>query len=288
MYFSTWISVIPISFFISTLVASNKTTAKSAALFFTGCHTQKGFNKSQSENTMNCSNCHTEVTQNYCPNCGKAVQLKRIDSRYIASEIGEILNLERGILFTIKELIIRPGENVRKFISENRSRLVKPVIFIIITSLIYSVINHYFKIEDRYINFEEDVPTATGYIFTWIQEHYGYANLIMGIFIALWTKLFFRKYNFNFFEILILLCFVMGIGMLIYSLFALLQTLTDIELLQAGGIIASIYASWAIGQFFDKSKLMNYVKAFLAYMLGYTTFAVGAVLLGKLIDFIIK
>jgi len=34
----------------------------------------------------------------------------------------------------------------------------------------------------------------------------------MGIVIAMWSGLFFRKYGYNFYEILILLCFVMGMG----------------------------------------------------------------------------
>ena len=237
---------------------------------------------------MNCKNCNAEIKQNYCPNCGQAAKIKRIDGQYIAYEIGQVLNFERGFLFTIKELLIRPGENVRTFISENRSRLVKPILFIIVTSLIYSLINHFFHIEEGYVNFEEIKQSATVYIFQRIRDYYGYANIIMGIFIAFWTKLFFRKYNYNFFEILILLCFIMGIGMLIYAIFALVQGLTDIELMPIASIISVIYSAWAIGQFFDKSKFSNYVKAFFSYLLGFLTFSLTATLIGTLIDLIIK
>ena len=237
---------------------------------------------------MNCKNCNAEVNQNYCPNCGDATEVKRIDGHYIANEIGHVLNFDRGILFTIKELIVRPGENVRNFISENRSRLVKPIIFIIVTSLVYSLINHFFQIEDGYVNYEENQPSTTGLIFKWVQDHYGYANIIMGIFIAFWTKLFFRKYKYNFFEILILLCFVMGIGMLIYSVFALFQGLTHFDIMQIAGIVGFVYSAWAIGQFFDKSKFSNYVKALFSYLLGFFTFSVTAVLLGTVIDLIFK
>lgn len=237
---------------------------------------------------MNCKNCGTELHQNYCPNCGQPRELKRIGGKYILHEIQDVLNFERGILFTIKELLIRPGENVRGFISENRSRLVKPILFIIVTSLIYSLINQFFHIEDSYIQFEEANQSTTGIIFQWIQDHYGYANIIMGIFIAFWTKLFFKKYGYNFFEILILLCFIMGVGMLIYSVFALFQGLTQIDLMQIAGILGFIYSAWAMGQFFDKSKFSNYVKAFLSYFLGFLTFSIAAVLLGTVIDLIIK
>lgn len=237
---------------------------------------------------MNCKNCNAEVHQNYCANCGQPVILKRIDGKYILHELEQILNFDRGILFTILELLIRPGENIRTFISENRSRLVKPVIFIIVTSLIYSLINQFLHIEDGYVQFEETELSTTGIIFQWVQDHYGYANIIMGIFIAFWTKLFFRKYNYNFFEILILLCFVMGVGMLIYSIFAIFQGLTDFDLMQIAGIVGFVYAAWAIGQFFDKSKFSNYVKAFFAYFLGFVSFSITAVLIGNIIDWIIK
>ena len=50
---------------------------------------------------MNCKNCNTEIKQNYCPNCGQATKIKRIDRQYITYEIGQVLNFERGILLTI-------------------------------------------------------------------------------------------------------------------------------------------------------------------------------------------
>jgi hypothetical protein len=237
---------------------------------------------------MNCKNCNTEVSQNYCPNCGQPKKLKRIDGHYLIHEIVHILHFERGILFTVRELLIRPGENIRSFISENRSRLVKPIIFIIVTSLIYSLLNHFFHIEDAYIKFDEQKKSTTGHIFKWVQDHYGYANIIIGLFIAFWTKLFFRKYNYNYFEITILLCFVMGIGMLIYSVFALLLGLTHIYLMQIAGIASFIYSAWAIGQFFDKRKFSNYIKALFSYILGFLTFSLAAMLIGTLIDLIIK
>ncbi|MEN5232811.1 DUF3667 domain-containing protein [Sphingobacterium faecium] len=236
---------------------------------------------------MNCKNCNTEVFQTYCPNCGQPAILKRIDRHYITHEIEHVLHFERGILYTIRELLTKPGDNVRHYISENRARLVKPIIFIIVTSLIYSLINGFFHIEDGYINYQEIKQTTTGKIFNWVQGHYGYSNIILGIFIAIWVKIFFKSYNYNLFEILILLCFVMGIEMLIFACCALLQGLIKIDIMQYGGIIGILYFSWAIGQFFDK-KLSNYLKGFAAYMLGVISAAILAVAIGTLIDIFIK
>jgi hypothetical protein len=236
----------------------------------------------------NCTNCNDELIGKYCSNCGQPVKVKRIDGHYIVHEIEHILHFERGILYTIKELLIRPGQNIRNFIAENRSRLVKPIIFIIVTSLIYTIISHFFHIEDEYVNFTETKKTTTSSIFSWIQNHYGYANIIMGVFITFWLKIFFRKYDYNFFELLILLCFVMGMGMLIFSVFALFEGLTKLNLMQISGFIGIAYCVWAIAQFFDKTKPISYAKALASYLLGMLTFCFSAIVLGTLIDLIIK
>ena len=235
---------------------------------------------------MHCKNCDTEVKQNYCPNCGAAVSISRINGPYLLNEIGSVLNFKKGIFYTIKELLIQPGQSVRNFIHNDRNRLVKPIIFIIITSLIYMVAQQLLQFEDGYVQAGGLEESATSMIFRWIQSNYGYANIMMAVFIAGWIKLFFRKYDYNFFEILILLCFIMGVGMLFYTVFGIIESATNLRVLQLGGMIGVAYSSWAIGQFFDKTKKANYLKGFLSYMMGMTSFFVMAIILGMGIDWI--
>lgn len=212
----------------------------------------------------NCNNCKLEIDNKFCPNCGNPKELKRIDKEYILSEIGSVLNFDKGILYTIKELLIRPGITIRKFIHEDRNRLVKPIIFIIISSLIYTVLREILHFKDGYI-YVDDLPSSSTTIFTWIQDNYGYGNLIMGIFIAFWTKIIFKKYGYNFYEILILLCFVMGMGMLLLAVFGIIEGLTKLKVLQFGGMAFIIYYTWAVGQFFDKRKWTSYLKALILF-----------------------
>ena len=236
----------------------------------------------------NCKNCNTELSGKYCSDCGQPFELKRIDANYIKHEIEHVLHFEKGIFYTVKELIIRPGKNVRDFFTENRNRLVKPIIFIIITSLIYTIINHYFHIEEQYIQQDELDHSTIGKMMVWVQEHYGYANIILGIFIAFFIKLFFRKSNYNIYEIIILLCFIMGISMLIYSVFAAIQGLFHINIIQIGGILALVYTTFAIADFFGKTKVKNYFKALAAYILGMIVFLLSITLIGLSIDLIMK
>lgn len=240
---------------------------------------------------MDCKNCNKEVNSKFCPECGQPTNLKRIDGKYIIHEIEHVLHFERGILYTIRELSTNPGQNIRNYLLENRSRLVKPIIFIIITSLIYTILNHLFHIEDGYVKFQEakdETSSTVASIVKWVQGHYGYANIMMGVFIALWLKVFFKKSNYNFFEILIMLCFVMGMGMLIFSIFVIVQGITHFNLMTIAGVIGVAYCVWAIGQFYDKKKPVSYIKGLFAYILGMITFWIFPVLIGTIIDLINK
>lgn len=214
--------------------------------------------------------------------------LDRIDGKYVRNEIISILNFDKGIFYTIKEIFLRPGKTIREFLLYDRKRLVKPILFIIITSLIYTVISQYFQIEQQYIQQNGIESSAIGKLIEWIQEHYGYANIMIGFFIAFFIKLFFRKFDYNFYEILILLCFTQGIGMLIFSIFSLIQGVFSVELFQIGGLLAFVYVTFAIADFYGKTKVKNYFKSFVAYMLGMIFFFVTVILIGLIIDMIIK
>ena len=234
-----------------------------------------------------CKNCNTELSGKLCSDCGQEAILERINGQYIKSEIKHLLHFEKGLFYTIKELLIRPGKSVRTFLTENRNRLVKPIFFIIVTSLIYTLVSQYFQIEEQYVNYDVGEFKTTGVILKWIQDNYGYSNILMGVFIAFFVNFFFKKYNFNFYEILILLCFVMGFAMLIGALFALLQGLIHFDLMGIAGILFMIYATFAIADFYDRTKPANYVKAFISYLLGMIIFIVLIVFSGIIIDLIL-
>ncbi|WP_246862704.1 DUF3667 domain-containing protein [Pedobacter sp. KBS0701] len=236
---------------------------------------------------INCKICNSEVEKKYCPDCGHPVSLKRINAHYLLHEIEHVLHFERGILYTMRELLLRPGTNIKHFFSEDRSRLVKPVIFIIITSLIYSIISHFFHIQSM-VSHDLAAQSTAAKFMDWTESHMGYSNILIGALIALFIKLFFRKYTYNYFEILILLCFVMGFGMLIFALFAFLEGVTHVDFKITSSILAIGYCTWAIGHFFNPGKIASYLKALFAYLLGMMSYYMLAILIGTLIDSIIK
>ena len=235
-----------------------------------------------------CKSCNSPINENYCPNCGQPAKLKRIDGHYIKHEIEHLLHFEKGIFYTIKELLIRPGQSIREFIHDNRNRLIKPVVFVIIMALISTVIFQLLHIEMTFFSVENIKSTITIAIDNWLSKNAGYAMIFLGIFIVPWIKVFFKKYGYNFYEILILMCFVSGIWLLIKTISVIIGELIKFDLDRISFFIGLIYSCWAIAQFFDKTKPLNYIKPLIAFILGATTFSYSIKLIGFLVDFFVK
>ena len=76
--------------------------------------------------------------------------------------------------------------------------------------------------------------------------------------------------------------------MLIFSFFFIMQGFINIKLMQVASFFGFVYMTWAVGNFFGKKKIINYVKALFAYILGMLTFFIIAILSGSLIDLLAK
>ncbi len=185
----------------------------------------------------------------------------------------------------IKALLIQPGKTVRDFLSGNGSNLVKPFLFLIVTSVIYALVSHFFYVDGKHINsiklFES---TAIGGMLIWMTKHFGFVNIFIGIFSTFLIRSFFKKYNTHYREIIILLSFVLGFGMIVFTLFAILQGILHTNVQIYPVLFSIAYTTFAVADFYDRTKFMNYVKSFLAYYLGLILFSFSAGILTIFID----
>lgn len=77
-----------------------------------------------------CLNCGAERVGEYCHRCGQHFRAGRLRLRSVAREFAsESLTLERGLLRTLRDLTVRPGEVVRGYVAGRRRRYVNPVAY---------------------------------------------------------------------------------------------------------------------------------------------------------------
>ncbi|MDC1067839.1 DUF3667 domain-containing protein [Candidatus Kapabacteria bacterium] len=97
---------------------------------------------------MNCKNCHTEHTANFCPNCGQ----KTIDKhtfRSVFSGIMEVVELERGFFKTLWDILIRPSAFFEGYLSGKTKPYTNPIVFFIVLASFSTVLINLFIKADK-------------------------------------------------------------------------------------------------------------------------------------------
>lgn len=71
-----------------------------------------------------CLNCNFDVDNKFCPSCGQKTDTHRIVLKHFIMHdlLHGVWHLEKGILFTLKETIVRPGQAALDYINGKRIR----------------------------------------------------------------------------------------------------------------------------------------------------------------------
>lgn len=93
-----------------------------------------------------CKNCNATLHDGmkYCPNCSQKTDTHRINLHFLVHEVQHgVFHVDKGILFTLKELFVRPGHTIREYIKGKRKRHFPPVALIMILGSLTLLANYY-------------------------------------------------------------------------------------------------------------------------------------------------
>ncbi|MBT8319849.1 MAG: DUF3667 domain-containing protein [Gramella sp.] len=212
----------------------------------------------------------------------KNIPGRRIDRNYILEEAQSLLNLEKGYLYTVKSLFVFPGRSIREYIMGDREQLTRPLIYLFFNSFLAVFLSGYLNnpavnsdaIEFVYL-FDENIKIDE--IIRWKKTHMGYVYLCFGLFMTFWIHLFYKKYEFNIYEIFVALAFILGQGMLLYILALTMnhflpQGTFKIVVVTVLGLSYYIYILVVLVQLFRKKKLFNFFKLVFIFALSGISF----------------
>jgi hypothetical protein len=229
---------------------------------------------------MICKNCGHKFEGNFCSNCGQDSDVNKINAKYLFKELSySILKLNKGFFYTVKELFTRPGNSIRDYLQGKRKNHYKPISFVIITATIY-LLTTLITGEKTFLGdflyglirgFDDKEFTTISNILKWGANSYTYLTLILMPLFSFASFVSFRKAGFNYFEHLIINCYIKGAQIILYSVFCFLIYWINNEsyILSVLVLLLSIvYFIWFYMQFFDK-KTAIYIatRIVLAYFL---------------------
>lgn len=139
-----------------------------------------------------CKNCGHRFQGNYCPVCSQPVGQGRITWITMWQGFGQLWGIEsRSGLYTLWQLMWRPGYLVRDFISGKRQVSYPPVKLLFIVAAVVALIQYFFPAPERDIS-------NSGYYYldfaiNWLDNHENINALLTGCFFILPTWILFRK-----------------------------------------------------------------------------------------------
>lgn len=162
---------------------------------------------------LNCQNCNQFIEYNFCSNCGQK-KYKRIDKKYIWDEIQyTFLHTNKGFLYSAKQIILNPGKTAKAFIDGNRINHYKPILLAFVLSGISAFIS--FKViglkevmSGYYASQKLNSPFLNDYL-TIVSSYSSIIMLSLIPFLALFTKLAFRKWGHNYYEHIVMCSYIL-------------------------------------------------------------------------------
>lgn len=142
-----------------------------------------------------CINCGNDFTGNYCSCCSQKAGVGRIGWKSVRQSVMDVWGLgTKSLVYTVWQLLLRPGYLIKDYISGKRQLSFPPVKMLFIVAVIYSLAAYWFfpDVLGIKVNAYEDAGRGFNDLSSWLQSHYSIAELIMAVLAIVPTWVMFR------------------------------------------------------------------------------------------------
>jgi hypothetical protein len=233
-----------------------------------------------------CPNCETVFEGNFCPNCGQKATHGRFTLKNLMSEafLSAFHIEKKGLIYTIRELTLRPGKAIRNVINGQRLSLYPPFKYLILIGAIVVIFSLRYKFfhnevtqshaENPLYQIEFVMKNSSFFdgFFRFAEEKATLLNIVAIPIFTLFSWLFFLDYGFNYAENLILNTFITAQQLLYLLLLVPILEIapsTKTELIFFYTLATMLFNVWAYIQFFQGNKIVTLYRAVVVVLTSY-------------------
>ncbi len=207
--------------------------------------------------THHCLNCNQPLQAQYCAHCGQKAATHRYSVHHFVMHdlVHGIWHVDKGLLFTIKELFTRPGHSVREYIGGKRVQY-----FNYVTLLLLVIGAELFLNSFSHIRLTDLVPEHSKAVMSELEQFMTkYPKIIPLLSIpvtSLFSYLWFYKAKLNGTEHIIMNAYKAAAEMMIMLLFSLITVFYHNKevlyvLYNVITLVANAYTVWFYYQYFS-------------------------------------
>lgn len=218
---------------------------------------------------LNCERAVTDAEQKFCPSCGQPTPAHRLDWHFLGHELEHsVLHMDRGILYSLKQLMLRPGNFLRDYIEGRRGNQAKPMLLIMVMAAAVVLLNR-FVVGTEMLDITSSLGTAkavnggaamapelarfaaaSAVVTRWVNAHFAAFTLLLLPIEAGVKWLVFRRYSkLNYPEWLVMTALLTVQVFVIWTVLVLFHRWLPNTPLWVG-LVAVIYGVFSMLQFF--------------------------------------
>ena len=206
-----------------------------------------------------CLNCDTALTDKYCGHCGQPASTHRLSMGHLLHEIPHtIWHVDKGIFYTLRELLTRPGATILGYMRGQRARHFAPLSLLLLVTGIYSFVAaklHMSEIvtQTSMSDSAAELRAAHQHGSESTMRYMGWLYAAAAPFIALVARRVLRRSGLNLAETLVAVLYVTAAGNVLSLLLTPAYGLVHTGAGYAGmtavvSIVFTAYQTWAYGQ----------------------------------------
>ncbi len=224
-----------------------------------------------------CKNCAHCLDGPYCCNCGQSAGTRRIMTGEVLKDaLFSVVQVNRGFLFTAKELSLRPGKAVQGYLTGHRVDYYSPHKYLFFIGAITSFLTsrfHSFSGEYKSAGaFDGSLHAFLGAFFQYADAYATLVNVISIPVFALFSFLLFRRSGYNYAEHLVLNAYITAQQLLLFIGWLPLTRVVPLPVHWMLGLYVAItlgYNLWAYLQFCGVRTGSGFARVVAAMVLAY-------------------
>ncbi|MBF9221028.1 DUF3667 domain-containing protein [Hymenobacter ruricola] len=215
-----------------------------------------------------CLNCDTPLTDKFCAHCGQPAATHRFSMGHLLHEIPHaIWHVDKGILFTLRELVLRPGPTVLGYLRGQRARHFAPLSLLLLVTGVASFLAMKLRLAALGNSLNPDASAelreAQAHGAESAMHYMGWIYVAMAPVIGLFVRRALRRTGLNLAEAMVAVLYVTAAGNLLSLLFMpayyWVSSGAAYYGVTTGSSLAVIsYQGWAYGQLLGETRLRGW------------------------------
>ena len=243
----------------------------------------------------NCQHCKEVIIGSFCSNCGQK-KFKRIDKKYISDEIQyTLLHTNKGLLYSVKNVVVNPGKTAREYIDGDRVNHYKPILLVFVLSGVSTFLSfkvlHLNEVMADYFSRQHMNSKLMADMMSFMSSYNSILMLLLIPAFALTTKLAFRKWGHNYYEHIVMNAYILSFYtlasiVLVYPIMFVFRHSPNVffNITQVSFLLVPAILVWFFKGFYKEKPLKSIILRVLGVLfltlLGYFFLIIMAAIIG--------